>query len=412
MMNRWRYWLGWAPLSVLVVCAIHLCATQICAELQANSKMDTLVKLNGQSVSAKIEQIDAKGRLSGTGLDAALRLTDLRKFTRDVPKLDSHAALRVDLVGGGHIWCSDLTLSEDEFQITWRQGQTIKLPIEAIRAVRLKPKQEDAGFEAALLKPSDEHDLIFVQLEDRFAQFKGLMESINPTQLAYSWDDKDQTVAREKLYGVAVASIGRAPDLTGHSRIELSDGSSLWGDVKSLQDDVLLFKPLAAAEVKIPWPSVCGLTIRSNRMVFVSDLKPIEVDEEPLLTKPRSWQKDLNVSGKPIVVAEKSYRKGIGVASRSRLVFSPAGKYETFAAVLGIDDETRGRGDCEFIVLGDGRELLRERIRGNQKPGGKAVEIDIDGVQKLTLLVEPGQGLDLADHANWCDARLLRPAAE
>jgi hypothetical protein len=26
----------------------------------------------------------------------------------------------------------------------------------------------------------------------------------------------------------------------------------------------------------------------------------------------------------------------------------------------------------------------------------------------VTLLVEPGEGLDLADHADWCDARFIK----
>jgi hypothetical protein len=26
----------------------------------------------------------------------------------------------------------------------------------------------------------------------------------------------------------------------------------------------------------------------------------------------------------------------------------------------------------------------------------------------VTLVVEPGEGLDLGDHANWCDARFIK----
>jgi hypothetical protein len=36
------------------------------------------------------------------------------------------------------------------------------------------------------------------------------------------------------------------------------------------------------------------------------------------------------------------------------------------------------------------------------------IKLPITGCQRLTLLVEPGAGLDLADHANWCDARLIK----
>ncbi len=402
-MSAWRFWLCLVSANMVVVLSTNVWA-------EPNADVATLVRLDGQSVSATIKGIDAKGQITGDGLEDPLNIADLRQLTRNVPKQTENAPLRIELVGGGVLWCSDLKLGNDQFEITWQQDQTLKLPIEAVLAIRFQPKKTDAGFEAALKARSDENDLIFVVVDDRLAQFKGLMEGIDDKKLAYSWDDKDHSVTREKLYGVAVAAIGREPDLAGHSRIDLADGSSLWGDVWSLKEGTLLFKPLAADEVKIPWETVRGITVRSDRMVFLSDLEPTDVDEETILTKSRSWKKDLNVSGKPLVVDSKSYRKGIGVASRSQLLFSPGGKYETFAAVLGIDDETNGRGDCEFVVLGDGRELMRVRITGSQKPRGKVVQVDIKGVTELTLLVEPGQDLDLADHANWCDARLLRPA--
>jgi hypothetical protein len=38
---------------------------------------------------------------------------------------------------------------------------------------------------------------------------------------------------------------------------------------------------------------------------------------------------------------------------------------------------------------------------------------DIRGVARLTLEVDYGEGLDLSDHADWANARLLRgPTAE
>jgi hypothetical protein len=37
------------------------------------------------------------------------------------------------------------------------------------------------------------------------------------------------------------------------------------------------------------------------------------------------------------------------------------------------------------------------------------MRIDIRERKQVTLIVEPGEDLDLADHANWCDARVIRP---
>ena len=75
-----------------------------------------------------------------------------------------------------------------------------------------------------------------------------------------------------------------------------------------------------------------------------------------------------------------------------------------------MDAETRGRGDCRFIVQGDGVELWSQRIRGSDDP--QPLDVDITNVRQIALIVEPGEQLDLADHANWAAVRLLQTAAD
>ena len=38
----------------------------------------------------------------------------------------------------------------------------------------------------------------------------------------------------------------------------------------------------------------------------------------------------------------------------------------------------------------------------------RAIRVDIRGRKQVTLVVEAGQGLDLADHADWCDVRFIQ----
>ena len=68
--------------------------------------------------------------------------------------------------------------------------------------------------------------------------------------------------------------------------------------------------------------------------------------------------------------------------------------------------QTGGKGDCVFSVLGDGQSMLTQRIKGNDPP--QDLKVDISRYEQITLLVEPGEGLDLADHANWCDVRFIK----
>jgi hypothetical protein len=139
-----------------------------------------------------------------------------------------------------------------------------------------------------------------------------------------------------------------------------------------------------------------------------------------LVTFAKPWRRDRSVAGGVLSLPQhdestnqrrvRRFDKGLGVHARSRLTFEVEDGFDQFAAVIGIDAETQGRGDCEFVVLADGREVYRQRVRGDDAP--RDVNLDIAGVKRLTLLVEAGEELDLADHADWGDARLLKSTEE
>jgi hypothetical protein len=100
------------------------------------------------------------------------------------------------------------------------------------------------------------------------------------------------------------------------------------------------------------------------------------------------------------------FDKGLGVHSRSSLTFAADKKWDWLAATVGIDAAANGKGDCLFSVMVDGQTIYTRRVQGTDPP--YEVQVSIAGREQVTLLVEPGEGLDLADHANWCDARFLK----
>ena len=88
------------------------------------------------------------------------------------------------------------------------------------------------------------------------------------------------------------------------------------------------------------------------------------------------------------------------------LDFTVGGHFDLFVAMIGIDGETGGKGDCIFRVLGDGQELFRQRLKGSDRPA--EVRVRIAGMRTVSLVVEQGEDWDLADHADWGDARFVR----
>jgi hypothetical protein len=311
----------------------------------------------------------------------------------------------IELRGGGLVAGRAVTIGDDKCQVEWSLGETLALPIDVVRAIRCDPATANAQFDKALAAPAADADRIFFKVDDKDDSIAGLIVSLTAEQLTFQFEGAERTLPRERLFGIVVAQ-ATAEDDPPRCLVWLRDGSRLAGDLTSLDDGQATLELPGGRTIGFPWSAAAGVDVRSSRVAFLSDLKPAAVDESSIVTSPRPWQRDKNVMGKPLVLGTKTYDKGIGVHARSSLTFAAGGKYDKLAAVIGIDAGTLGKGDCVFTVLGDGRPLFTQRVKGNEPP--QEISVEIARADEVTLLVEPGADLDLADHANWCEVRLIK----
>jgi uncharacterized protein (DUF1800 family) len=102
------------------------------------------------------------------------------------------------------------------------------------------------------------------------------------------------------------------------------------------------------------------------------------------------------------------YGRGLGVHARSELQYTLDGKYQTFLADVGIDDEVTQRGSVIFRVFADGTlKYTSPLLTRSSDP--VAVRVDVSGARVLTLMVEDGGDGIEGDHADWGSARLVPP---
>ena len=110
---------------------------------------------------------------------------------------------------------------------------------------------------------------------------------------------------------------------------------------------------------------------------------------------------NLSIQGLPLTIHGKKYQKGIGTHAKSRLNLK-LNKAVAFTSVVGVDDETQGKGAVEFIVIVDGSV----KWRSGKMSGGdsaKKVQVDLSGASILSLVVtDAGTGLGYG-HADWID---------
>jgi alpha-galactosidase len=122
-------------------------------------------------------------------------------------------------------------------------------------------------------------------------------------------------------------------------------------------------------------------------------------------------QPDRNLSGKPITLKGVVYPHGLGVHAESEIGIDLKGVATRFVAMVGVDDETQGRGSVRFQIWVDDLDAFDSGVlRGNNDP--KLVDIDLTGAKRMDVLVSDGGDGNASDLADWAGAMFfLAPGA-
>lgn len=390
-------------LLLAAVCLVQVRSSL--AQAEVSNKPATLTLLDGQSVEAKSLSL-AGGKLSGEGLPADLALDDLRRIelSSEQPAMEKSPVL-AELRGGGRLSGKGVTIANDKCSLEWSLGEPVALPIDVVRGLWLSAEPKSPEFDKALAAPAADADRIFFTADGKSDSVSGLIVSLTAEQLTFQLDGAERMLPRAQVTGLVLAQPQTEGEAT-RCTVHFQDGSRLAGDLVAIAGEKATLALPGGGQVEFPWSAALWVEVRSARVAYLSDLKPLEVEESTLLTLPRPWQRDKSVMARPLTLGQRVFGKGIGVHARSRLTFAAAGKFDVLAATIGIDAQAGGKGDCVFSVLGDGQSIFTQRVKGNDPP--QDVKLDISRYTQITLLVEPGEGLDLGDHADWCDVRMIK----
>ncbi len=158
--------------------------------------------------------------------------------------------------------------------------------------------------------------------------------------------------------------------------------------------------------LRIPTSRVAALSFLGGSFVHLSDLAPVEVKREPFFPLPEGpaaeatldflcpVRVDRSPDNNIISLGGQRYFKGLGVRPRTELTFDLGGRFKTFEALCGIDDEVlgpgygrgAGTGSVVFTVKVDGRVAFESPpVEGGRAPA--PVNVSVEGAKKLTLVV-------------------------
>jgi hypothetical protein len=363
-----------------------------------------LTLLGGQTQKPKSIAI-AAGKLTGEGITQAIPLDDLRYIRVAAVSPDAKPAVILHLLGGGKLIAKSVTIGGDECQVETALAGKLVIPLDQVRGVRLEPAVSSPEFDRALAAPLADKDRLFIKIDDKIDSVTGIFKALSEKEFQFELGGEVKTLPRAKLHGFVVAQ-GAAEDDPAKALITLRDGSLLAGEIDSLSGGKLAALLPGGSRLTIPQEALASIALRSSRLAFLSDLKPVEEEQRSIAFLDVPWQKDRSVQSRTLTLGQRTFEKGIGCHAECRLTFAADGKWDLLAAVIGIDAETLGKGDCVFSVLADGESVFTRRVKGTDPP--QEIQVEIPRAKRVTLLVEAGAGLDLGDHADWCDVRFIK----
>ena len=113
-----------------------------------------------------------------------------------------------------------------------------------------------------------------------------------------------------------------------------------------------------------------------------------------------------SIGGNAIKLNGVTYAKGLGVHAFSGVEYRLGGLASRFQSDIGVDDEAVSPGSVVFHVIADGTEIYTS---GTMNVGAthQAINLDVTGVNRLTLGVSDADNGNSNDHADWAGALVV-----
>ncbi len=341
-------------------------------------------------------------------------LREIRFANRESPTSRPAALGTLEFADGGRLAFTQLRgAAADAIAADTLLAGELVIPFRHLAAVRFDKLSSDAGalqsYETEFADRKPGKDVLISGAGGEVRSVRGTLVSLDAEAGRFDFAGDVRTFKVADTLAIVLASgagsTGRPP-----AELRLVNGGRVGGRLVHSTGSAVSIETSFGALVDVPLERIESIGLSSDRIVMLSDLTAATTTVEGLLHEPWPVRTGRNVANGPIVLGGVEYARGVGVHSRTELVYELDGSFAQFISTIGIDDAVRPLGSVEFKVLGDGETLYQSGpLTGNDAP--RPIDVPISGVKRLTLLVDYGGQLDLADHADWADARLVRPPA-
>jgi len=379
-----------------VVLAGCLLAAGPQVELQSLSGTSSgeLVKLNSSEIVVRAPEGDR-----------VLPLSDLLRLNfQKVGAQGTDSAIQVKLRDGSLLQAASFLVTGGEAQVTIAAGTTLKIPTSQFEHVVLQnpPDELRAEWNRIVGQPRST-DVVVIVKENALDYLEGVLHDVDAERVAFEVDGSELKVKRARLMGLLYYQPqGKALPPSVCQLVDLAGSRIYVKELVSKEDGLEITTP---GNVKLMFPYERLAHLQGN-VEYLSDMTPLAVKMTPFFDLPRPPRFNANLAGGKLKLGDREFEKGIALHSKTSVTYHLGGKYRRLQAVAGIDQLVGSQGNAILILRGDQRQLLALQLSGAEN---RAIDVDLDvsGVQRLEVLVDFGPDLDVGDHVDLCNARMI-----
>ncbi len=372
----------------------------------------------GTLVALSPEQIT----LESDGQPTRIPLRDVLAVVTQPPRVvetpDTTAWIR--LVDGSQLEANSYTV-KDRVATIQLGDQSLTCDTRVVHTVRFHPPTPELDSSwTEIIRAGGHGDIAVLRRSSTsLDQLEGVFHDITTESIEFEYDEQRIAVKHNKLEGIVYYHGGSPEYPKALCELVAVNGSRWQAKTLELTASALKLSTPCGIDFEVPLTDLSRLDFAAGNVAYLSDLE-FEVAEcvpfiATRLPAERVLQlyaprKDASFEGSGLWLGEGNqvtqYTKGLSIHSRSLLVFRLTEPYRKLTAVVGIDSRLQGGGNVVLVVRGDNRELFRQTVSGQQKP--LELDLNIEQVRRLEILVDFGETLDVADHLNLCNARIIK----
>ncbi len=368
----------------------------------------------GKPLECRIESLPDAQTLrvrTRTGLKI-LKLDDIQQIDFGASIGRPSGGMIIEPSGGSRLYGRILSGDTSSFQIHVRGLGKLTVPLDKVRAAtNTAVEAGDAGPRvlAETRKGQRDQDVLLLVVGGGIRQFPTLVRKMDAGGLEVQWQGGTRQVDWNRVFSIVFATLNGNDASPAPARAILSDGSVVAGRILTFSKTHLTIAPGFVEKIDIPVADLVRIEFSSEKLVYLSDSKPLSIKKAGFFGQ--DWPVRFNVSltGQPLALGKVVYKKGIACHSRSAIHYELKGEFKTFAATIGIHDETKGLGSCIFRVTDGKGKVLFDSGEHTGKDAARAISVDVTGVKELVLVVDYGKDKDVGDNAVWADARVIKP---